>query len=456
MARSERGGAGGAQWMGEVPAQCDARAPTTTRRRRWSCPSWTLPPPVGERNVAVCLCGEERTFAMPLVHKWLKEHVVDSLQADVFAILKEQHLKLRTRFGHVTDSCQHNASALRTLQPINATLLVEGQRVGRSKSCPPGIDFGPAPAQLSLIEECFGMVESHEMRRHRKYHLWIFIRPDLLVFDVLTPKAFEEPMNIPTKPDFIFGGPRQTVRSWLIRIRSGKKGIGPCDTARRGLEHSRYPGKSYHLRAGLVRGRNKFHGPVIQTFAANTKWCVAQEELDMLNCPGLQLQPPSNPPYSIVLPCIRNLPGSAIQNAADADAANACKTLCLESTSCNAWVLMPLQEGEVKRQCRLQTTDVDQPAACDCVPKEGQHKVAASGFKYEDFIFGSTLVGNTFRTGRIPNGDPVKCLTWCLIDVACIAWTFTSSWNCTTFHTKWPKQQPAQGALSGFVHWHYR
>lgn len=434
------------------------RHATTSRRRRWV---WApareeTVPPVGQRRVALCIVGEARTFGMPLVHSWFKKHAVDSLPADAFVVFKEQQ-RFKTLFLHPADRCDLNTSlaALRTLEPINVTILGPDQRVGRSKSCGPRDEIAVGEIQVSQIEECFSMVELHEQRRGQKYESWIVARPDLLLFDTLTRKALERPMHIATKPDFLFGGPRETLRQHFQNMRAGPVAWlrTPCKRSEEALEQAPF-GARYHVRAGLVRGTNKQFGTVLGSWSAQP-YCASREELAMLDCKGLSLQPHPTERHTFLKPCDRATANSLRRTAELSQHASQCERTCSKDPSCTMWTVLPTGKLNQSRDtCQLSSKPVA-PPPCECTPEEGGAANSVSGFKYEEFMLDVRLVGKLFHKFRVEWGDLVVCLTTCLVHEGCTAWSFDVHFECQLYSGQWPQRQYASGALSGYVHWHY-
>merc|ERR1711924_526902 len=93
-----------------------------------------------------------------------------------------------------------------------------------------------------------------------EYSYWVNMRPDLLVTVPVYLKHFKRPQHTVPKSDFLIGGPRKQIRSWL---RVARKHLHLCDPGFEYFEQlvdmflktsgARYPLKGNQA---LVRGLN--------------------------------------------------------------------------------------------------------------------------------------------------------------------------------------------------------
>ena len=181
-------------------------------------------------TTALCLCGELRTLAMPLVRHNLRE-LAAILRADTFAATRNaDNRRFATtmwpdRAAYVS-SCtpEENAYALNDLSPIATH---EWHQPNSAKPCPlehHAKRWSDAQVQLSQIDACFGLVRVHEAKMGREYQTWVRARPDLLV---LQPRAEIQPFatwraGVPSglqawsgRADAFFGGGRAHMTKWL-------------------------------------------------------------------------------------------------------------------------------------------------------------------------------------------------------------------------------------------------
>lgn len=135
-------------------------------------------------DVAVCLAGELRTFAMPLVHTTIKR-AADHWGADIFMVYHTSYNAARMGQAHRAGAigCLSNESALRLLNPV-AVQLFRADYFGK-RIC----DLSSS-RQFAQIDQSFELARSHAKARGRAYRLFVRLRPDLLILN-------EQPPDLP-------------------------------------------------------------------------------------------------------------------------------------------------------------------------------------------------------------------------------------------------------------------
>jgi len=207
-------------------------------RRDESVASMLCQPDGAPPRVAVCISGAARTFENPIVHRSLKEHLIDSLgaQTTVFAHLKLTDARGDNRTGH--NGVIHGTveGVRRAAERVGvATLEIVTERFVTPPECPNyrtqfisdaaaekcGPDcfvnteakYQSVLGQLTNHKTCFEMLEKHE-KEHRVAFGWvIYARPDLTWWKAVAPWCRHA---LPKRHrDFSFWFPRDRAKELL-------------------------------------------------------------------------------------------------------------------------------------------------------------------------------------------------------------------------------------------------
>lgn len=252
-------------------------------------------------GVALCLTGESRTFMMPLVHQSMKTRLVDTLAADVFAVIKKLNISSEIAKDRCEQACDFDEAALnKVLHGImgakEVSYVHSDLDLKNLRECEA---VAGGTVQLASKETCFDMVVKAELDRRQNYELWVTTRPDLLVTVPVFPANFTKATTTWPKPDFLFGGPRKDMVSWL---KGAREHTAPCDADFLFFEFTLkflLPREKKQILEGnlqilegnqaLVRGLNDDGRLLISTFDHKPE-CFAQEDLSDVNihCAGIK------------------------------------------------------------------------------------------------------------------------------------------------------------------------
>jgi len=230
---------------------------------------------------------------MPLVHKSIKARLVDTLAADVFAVIK----KLNTSGTIAKERCEqtcdfdepalskilHGIMGAKAVSYVHSDLDLKTLRNCKA--------VGGGTVQLASKESCFDMVVKAEQERRQNYELWVTTRPDLLVNVPVFPTNFTTVAMTYPKPDFLFGGLRRHMVSWLGGARDH---MAPCDASFNFFEltFNHMPEVEKQTLVGnqaLVRGLNVDGRLLLSTFDEKLD-CLDQDDLLDVNihCAGIE------------------------------------------------------------------------------------------------------------------------------------------------------------------------
>lgn len=303
-----------------TPIKADAkeRKIPDTRHHTRSVVGPTLPPLYSYQmtgssgnpeGIALCLTGEARTFMMPLVHQRIKKNLVDTLAADLFAVIKksQSNKSLKSKEDRANEiyrdeeSCEFDELAMNgvlhdIMRAKDIRYVYSEQDLKPIQQCNIA---GGGSAALANKEVCFDMVVKAEDARQRPYGIWVTTRPDLLVTVPVHPTDFTKPAQNWAHADFLLGGPREYMVSWLIRQR---KALPACDLDVNSFEELlRHDSKDKVILWGngaLVRGLSIDGRLLIQSWDGEPK-CLPLAELQGSTLPKVRCAGISHPFFKI-------------------------------------------------------------------------------------------------------------------------------------------------------------
>ncbi|KAL1522357.1 hypothetical protein AB1Y20_017349 [Prymnesium parvum] len=212
-------------------------------------------------EAALCLVGELRSFAMPLVHMNIAR-AAREWRADVFVVY-------HTRYDAAAMAHAHRGRAISCVENVTAMALLQPKATVRWRA-----EDAPCPKlrhksslQFAQVERCFALASRHAAARGAPYEWYVRLRPDFAVLQHaalprrgwaarLGGRADERVHFGWTKPDFAFA----LSHAGMVRFcAEGRKRLLPC--ARKGVDPSAlewaHPGffgaPSWPLGGGLVR-----------------------------------------------------------------------------------------------------------------------------------------------------------------------------------------------------------
>ena len=189
-------------------------------------------PPPTAHGAALCISGELRSFAMPLVHNTIKR-AADAWRADTFMVYHTDYDARAMTHPHRmgAQSCIYNESTLHyALHVLNPVATSRFNRKGVCSSERRG-EFAKASIQFAQIAQSFELARRHEAKHDDvHYKWWIRLRPDALILEQMSPplphNGMEEGAFVGRgKLDFLFA---LTPKAMLSFVEWGRANLLPC------------------------------------------------------------------------------------------------------------------------------------------------------------------------------------------------------------------------------------